>query len=195
MQPVHAIGFWPGLPRLWYRGDTAALAMAILFGLALNMALVATFAWPDWLSPWSVRMLWVTLLLVSPVAAVRNYLAWPSIQHPIVPSVDRDAMFTEAQTSYLRGDYFEAEAALHGVFAGGKQDIESAILMVSILRRTRRLAQAMYCIDRLLLLDSAATWTYELKLERQRIEKEMSEANPQPKLTQATESPAAPVGG
>lgn len=184
LQSVQAMGFWPGLPRLWYRGDFPSLLMAILFAMALNMALVATFLWPEWLSPWSTRMLWLTLILVSPAAAIRNYLCWQELQSGPQPDSELDDAFVEAQACYLRGDYFEAEAALHRIFAAGKQDIESAILMISILRRTRRWAQALYCIDRLLLLDGAAPWQYELTQERRSIERlsRTMDDSSQPKL-------------
>ena len=39
--------FWPGLPRLWWRGDWSGLLIAALFGLALNVSLVETFLTPE----------------------------------------------------------------------------------------------------------------------------------------------------
>ena len=38
---------WPGLPRVWWCGDWRALLLAVAFGLAVNLWLVARFLWPE----------------------------------------------------------------------------------------------------------------------------------------------------
>jgi hypothetical protein len=38
---------WPGLARLWLRGDLRGLLAAVGFAGLLNAALVATLIWPE----------------------------------------------------------------------------------------------------------------------------------------------------
>jgi hypothetical protein len=66
----------------------------------------------------------------------------------------------------LRGEYFEAEAALHPIFIAGREDAESALLLAAILRRTNRLEQAIQTLERLSRLDCAAGWYEEIHRER-----------------------------
>ncbi len=171
--PMQVMGFWPGLPRLWFRGDLRALMVSLAFGLLVHFLLVATFYWPLWVSGWVVLFGWIFAVGCSFFALIGNWMQWRSILEGTSSDEKSDALYLEAQLHYLRGDYFEAEAALHRIFSSGKQDVEAAILMVSILRRTRRWAQGIYCIDRLLLLEKSAPWRIELEMERKKIREAM----------------------
>ncbi|MEQ1828029.1 MAG: hypothetical protein ABL921_18860, partial [Pirellula sp.] len=48
----------------------------------------------------------------------------------------------------------------------GAHDIEASILWISILRRTKRITQALEMISNLEMLDSAAPWLLELRTEK-----------------------------
>ena len=55
---------WPGLPQLWWQGALSALAVAVGFALALDVALLATWVWSELLAA-SVRpLVWPVLGLV-----------------------------------------------------------------------------------------------------------------------------------
>ena len=41
---------WPGFPHLWNRGSWAGLALALGFTVLLNVLLVATLVWTEWMS-------------------------------------------------------------------------------------------------------------------------------------------------
>ena len=183
MIPIQSIGFWPGLPRLWYRGDVAGLGWALIFGAAFNLALISTFYWPSWITPWGVRGLWLAIVALSFGFGCTSWINWGEIAGKAKLDEGTEELYLEAQDHYLRGEYFEAEAALHRIFSSGKQDVEAAILMVLILRRTRRWAQALYCIDRLLLLDNAMVWQRELGLERKSIQESMGKLQSDPHTT------------
>lgn len=170
------IGCWPGLAKLWYRGDVVSVLFVSLYGIALNVALLATFYWEAWLTPWTLRGLWVGLAASSIFSLIHVSMRWAGILGLEKSSHDHEGWFREAQESYLRGDYFEAEAVLQRIFSSGQADVEAALLMVSILRRTRRWVQALYCIDRLLLLEKASVWSLELHQERRKIQLAMSAA-------------------
>ena len=47
---VHWIAYlWPGLPHLWIRGSVAGLSLALAFSVLLNVLILATLVWPEWL--------------------------------------------------------------------------------------------------------------------------------------------------
>lgn len=169
MIPAKTVGLWPGLPRLWYQGNPASLAIAVFFALLLNTAIVSTFIYPLLLSTWTTRGLWLIVFIASCTGFLYTFKDWDEILGFEPKDENQDQLFEEAQNFYLRGEYFEAEASLHRIFATGRQDVEAAVLMVSILRRTRRWTQALYCIDRLMLLEKAAYWARDLQIERKRI--------------------------
>ena len=52
---------WPGLPRLWLRGDWLSLGAAVAFGAALNLVLVSSFVWPELLPTSLVILGWLSL--------------------------------------------------------------------------------------------------------------------------------------
>ena len=169
------IGLWPGLANLWYRGEIVSLFSVAIFGATLNVALLSTFHWEGWLSIGIWMLVWSGVLGSSLVSLVYTTWSWPRILGVRAISEVQEQLFREAQQFYLRGEYFEAEALLQRIFSSGQADVEAALLMVSILRRTRRWVQALYCIDRLMLLDQSTAWNQELQSERRRVQQSLSQ--------------------
>ncbi len=164
------IGLWPGLASLWYRGEVVSLLWVAIFGAALNVAILSTFHWEGWLSFGVWILIWLGVSGSSLMSLVYTTFTWPKIRGVRTVSDDHNRLFREAQQFYLRGEYFEAEALLQRIFNSGQPDVEAALMMVSILRRTRRWVQALYCIDRLMLLERASVWSLELQSERRRVQ-------------------------
>ena len=174
---------WPGVPQLWLRGEVRGLLHAAWFACLFNGVWLATVAWPDLLGPWTLRACWFVVIGASIFAAIWAMRHWQAWEAGNMVTEEGEAQFEEAQTHYLSGDYFEAEAALHRIFTSGKQDVEAAILMVSILRRTKRYAQALYCIEKLLLLDNAMPWHRELLQEQGRVRRLLDGDSPKALLS------------
>ncbi len=57
---------WPGLARLWLRGHGVSLVIAVGFSILLNLALVATFQWPELLGG-TFRIIAWPIIIVSGV--------------------------------------------------------------------------------------------------------------------------------
>jgi tetratricopeptide (TPR) repeat protein len=163
------MAWWPGLRNLWYRGDLYSLVISFLFATILNIAILATLVWPEWLAVWFVRSLWVLLAFSGLWSFSVSFFSKTSLQ-PRLPSVECDNLFEEAQLDYLKGQYYEAEATLHRILASGTEDVEAALLLASVLRRTGRFRQAIDCLGRLERLDSARYWTQEIADVRRRCE-------------------------
>lgn len=84
-------------------------------------------------------------------------------------------MLVDAQSDYLRGNWFEAEAKLLQILHHHPRDAESFLLMVGVLRRTNRHKSAMRRLEQLELLDTSAAWHFEIQRERKLIEQAMTE--------------------
>lgn len=167
MISVRSMAWWPGLPNLWHRGDLYSLSISLLFATLLNIAILATLVWPEWLAPWFVRSIWALLAFSSLWTFGASFFSTSALRI-MLPSVECDTLLSIAQSDYLKGQYFEAEATLHRILSTGHEDIEAALLLASVLRRTGRFRQAQDCLERLERLDRSRTWSSEIASERRR---------------------------
>jgi len=170
--------FWPGLAAAWYRGNTTSLAIAIFSTWALVLLLLATFVWPQWVSLIALRGLWLLAFVVWIGATSRSQWQFARMMQVSKPLEAKDN-FLLAQTDYLAGNWFEAEAKLLQILHDFPRDAESQLLLVGVLRHTRRFRPALRRLAHLETLDSATRWRYELARERtiieSRIEEELAE--------------------
>ena len=100
---------WPGLSRLWNRGELSGLATAALFAALFNLAILARFVWPELLSAKLASAIWV-LVGVFWLAGFLRSLGHSSPQRLGNLGENEQELFKQAQTEYLRGHWFEAEA-------------------------------------------------------------------------------------
>lgn len=172
---------WPGAHRTWNRSESAALVTAIAFAWLLCLLLIATFVWHEWFNGWWVATLWTVALLSSLATAAKN------IWLGEIPERDsrklRDENLVLAQAAYLQASYFEAEKYLLENLANQPSDIESALLLVSVLRRTSRWDQALEAIQQLQRRELASRWSSELALEKERCLRGKRQTKPLPPPT------------
>ena len=165
--------FWPGFQKLWLKGDFHSLLVALLFGWVLVFVCIATFVWPEWLggffSPeWFARCilggLWFSLIFASLRSAVQTMLSFSGTEGS---GAVRQANLENAQALYLQANYFEAERLIRKNMLGEVEDVESSLLWIAILRRTRRISQALDLISSVDKLDAAIPWLGELRAEKE----------------------------
>lgn len=185
---------WPGLPQLWIRGAWSGLALALGFTALVNVLLLASLVWTQWL-PWSfllagwaaVGMLWLFSTIVS--------LGWLGASGRQASAEDGEELFREAQTHYLKGNWYEAETLLNQRLSRNGRDIDAQLLLATLKRHTGRLDEALGQLEQLERLEHAMKWYQEIARERMLIararaeqgaEKEESVAPP----SQARETPA-----
>ena len=159
---------WPGLAQLWIRGAWSACAESFAFAAALNLLLIATAIWPNWLPAWQVRLGWMLMLafwIGGFIQSYRKLPKWLSPSHSLVKS----DLLPLAQVEYLRGNWFEAEGLLHRHLIEHSQDAESILLLVGVLRRTRRYQQALQWLSQLEKLEGADRWQLEIVAEKKQI--------------------------
>jgi predicted Zn-dependent protease len=80
-----------------------------------------------------------------------------------------DAQATEllrqSQREYLKGHWFEAETLLQDLLQGSPGDVEAHLLLASIQRRTKRLAEARKTLRELTELPGSGIWGEEVQRE------------------------------
>lgn len=161
----HIICLWPGLPRLWIRGDWSALAVAISFAVVLNLVLVSSFVWPELLPASLVAGGWVLVGLVWVGSAVHGIQSLPRLREP--PGVNDQGLFIQAQAEYLKGHWFEAETLLRQLLRECNRDVDALLMLATLYRHTRRYDEATKQLDRLERLDEAVKWRWEIERERE----------------------------
>lgn len=164
MFALRPVCLWPGLPAAWLMGVVRGLVTSLVFCWCVCWLLLATFVWPDWISVSILRLWWIGTILTWLVATIRNCLRLPRL----LATADQHSSqaFVEAQQEYLSGNWFEAEAKLLQVLQHHPRDAEALLLLVGVLRRTKRHTPALRRLGQLELLDTAAIWQYEISREK-----------------------------
>lgn len=172
-----ALYLWPGLPALWLDGSWAGLAVAAGFGAALNVLLAASYVWFELLAHGQLVAGWTVLGVVWLGAAMvsRRWRARRAALETASPARD---LFQSALAEYLRGHWYDAEAAVSRLVAKNPKDVEARLLWATLLRRTRRAVESRAQLKQLERLDGAAEWREEISREWQALAVLMSQAAP-----------------
>ena len=155
---------WPGFLQVWTRGRWQGLVHATAFGLLLNLALVATFIWPELLNKHIVVATWACIASVWVVSILRvrreisTFLPNKSAGEP------EPGLFIRAQAEYLRGNWFEAESHFRRLTDDG-DDVEANLMLATLYRRTGRKDRAKRQLQILAQSPSASAWTFEIQRE------------------------------
>ncbi len=181
-KPPWATCIWPGLPYLWLDGAWSGLGLALAAGALLDVLLLSTFLWTEWFDPWAVKLGWVAfagLWLTSAIYALRR----------IAGKADMDAnsiegLFRRAQSEYLQGDYFQAEATLAGLLSAEPRDAEARLLLATLLRHSERYEEAEDQLKQLGRLETAARWQIEVTGERAMLRRLRKQKREQQKFLQ-----------
>jgi len=166
---MFAIGWitclWPGLPRLWWRGDWRALLGASAFAAALNLGLFSGLLWRQSLPGWLVVAGWAAIGLIWVVCAWHGWWLLPKLRGDS-PSSEKEGLFVRAQQEYLNRHWLEAEELLAQLLACRDQDAEARLMLATLYRHTKRFAEADECLTRLERMDSGDRWCLEAARER-----------------------------
>lgn len=195
---------WPGLPHLWIDGSVAGLVLALAFSVLLNLLILATLVWPEWLDPrlklscglcagglW-LAALWETRCELRRIAERREAEASSAGPTEHEPNTDDDWL-RRAQASYLRAEWASAEREIRRALWRNRRDVEAGVWYATLLRRTGRERHARRRLRRLELLDGAAAWRHEIRRELERLDPptEAMTSEPQPEPTSAATAPRA----
>lgn len=167
---------WPGLARLWLRGDLYALGLAVFYSILLNLALVSSLIWPAYLGSRFLLVAWPMLAVVwlaSAWLSWRGLPIWLQVGQKIVAPAELpvDTLFNQAQREYLKGNWVQARELLERRLRLRPRDVESRLLLLSVLRRVGRFQAALQELQLLEGMDEARPWSSELARERERLQR------------------------
>jgi tetratricopeptide (TPR) repeat protein len=161
---------WPGLSRLWLRGDGLSLAVAILFAVIVNTLLLSTFVWPAFFGSLAQTTFvnsvgWLTVLCLWSVSVVTTGKLLPRW----LPGADThgdDRLLQRAQTAYLQGNWYDAEKHLIELLEQSPRDADAHLMLAALYRRTRRHDEAQRHLDLLERINGGGKWLFEIDQER-----------------------------
>lgn len=159
---------WPGLPQLWIDGAWSGLALAVGFGLLLDLLMLASWVWVELVDPPLVSAGWLMLGLVWMGSAILSMHTRRSTVGQLETHPAED-LFRGALAEYLKGNWLEAEKVLVRLLADRPRDIEARLLLATLLRHTRRYREAADQLRRLEALDGAEKWAPEIAREKRLI--------------------------
>ncbi|TWT34036.1 hypothetical protein KOR34_38720 [Posidoniimonas corsicana] len=178
---------WPGLPHLWISGSLAGLALAVAFTVLLNVLILTTVVWPQWLAPQvqaacgvSVAVLWIAAL-VETRGELRRLALQRETRQQFAADPDAglselsenrrsDALLQLAQRHYLRAEWSDAERVLRTQLKRDAQDADAQLLLADVHRRMGRNADALRRLRRLSTKEEADRWRFEIGREVARLE-------------------------
>lgn len=164
-----AIYCWPGLPQLWLRGLWSGLGLAAVAAAGLNVAILAGFAWSEWIAADVRNGLWMALAVLW-IASAGLSARWIRRQPPPKRTEQNaDAAkddFSVALEHYLKGNYFETERLLQRLLQRNARDLEARLMLATLLRHTGRRDEALVHLDLLDRFEGSQKWELEIRQER-----------------------------
>jgi hypothetical protein len=185
-QAHSATAVWPGLARLWLRGEVGGLLTAVGFALLLNFALITTFVWPQLLSrqlpEWLVpAMAWFGVVCFWVVGVRAGVEIAAAIARATVPAdAESTSLLRQAQLDYLKGHLIEAETRLTSLLSRTPGDVEAWLLLASVQRRSKRPAEARQSLTKLAELSGSIVWSEEVGRELAKIQTQEREQASRP---------------
>lgn len=139
--------------------------LAFLFAVALNFGLMATFVWPEMVSPLMRTLGWGAVLTFW---AVAGWLGLREVSRLCGPSSEsqEQGLFVQAQSEYLKGHWLEAETALRKLIERNERDGDARLMLASLLRHSGRIDEAQVELDGLELSEGGLKWALEIARER-----------------------------
>lgn len=161
---------WPGFFQLWLRGRWQGVLPASVFAVLLNIALTATWIWPELLNERVVFASWVGVGCVWVVSILRVRREIPAFLADNSAKESMPGLFIRAQTEYLRGNWFEAESLFQHLVDAG-DDVEASLMLATLYRRTGKLDEARRALRLLAQSPKASAWRFEIQQELELIER------------------------
>ncbi len=165
---------WPGLPRLWERGQWSALAVAVGFAIWLNLALLSTLVWDELVSSSGCILIWSVTAVVWAGAALWARLRVHREQAARASEREGDG-YCEAVEYYLKGNWFEAECVLTRLLRQNPRDLDARLLLATLFRHVGRHEEALRELARIERSEGCQKWELEVHRERQWLSADQAE--------------------
>ncbi|MCA9101471.1 MAG: hypothetical protein R3C10_18440 [Pirellulales bacterium] len=162
-----ALYLWPGMVALWTRGAWAGLVVAIAFAALLNVAMLGTWVWSEWLNGWQWWAAWSMVAATS--AGALAYGDGPRFAGRAAPGLALDGaddLLAAAQREYLRTHWVEAEMLLRRQLVRHPADAAARLLLATLFRHTGRYDEARRELRQIESLNDGHVWSWEVERER-----------------------------
>lgn len=176
---------------MWVRGSWAGLLVAVGFTALLNVLLMASLVYSEWL-PLQTQLIGYSVLSVVWLLARWQTRAERRANLAVADDaeqsdgstqdvpVERDVLFREAQGHYLRNDWVATEQLLLKLLKQDARDVESRLTLATLWRHQGRTAEARRQLDRVARLEASEGWQHEIAAERMALELATSEPASEP---------------
>jgi tetratricopeptide (TPR) repeat protein len=166
--------------------DNQAALVAIVFAWSTIFVSFNLIYWPQWFPAWFVNLTTVAIVFLSLGHGLKGILFGESASKAELHKdslVEAERSFHLAQESYLQGSYFEAEQYLLKNLAVNESDIESALLLASVYRRSGKFRESLETLSQLQLKERSVRWAAEILVEKEKVlrSKRQSSSVPPPK--------------
>jgi len=164
---------WPGFVRGWTLGRWDGFVLSVAFAAAISGTLIATFIGNRWLpvaaagSIATVGWVLVVGLWVLGLSWLRR--DWRRMFTGGQENEQIEALFDESQHEYLKGHWIEAEMVVRRLLKREPGDVEAALLLASIQRRSNRWGEAKKTLGDLQRV-AGEKWLLEIGVELRQIE-------------------------
>ncbi|QDU96635.1 GtrA domain-containing protein [Lignipirellula cremea] len=165
---------WPGLTKLWLYGQWNGFVAAGVFTLLLNFALAATFLEsPSLGSGWRITawVLAVGFWAISFWGSRREQFRRQSQERVACTDMAEGAkgvdLYPQAQTEYLKGNWFEAERLLDQAIVSRPSDVDAHLMLAALFRHTERFEECGRQLTRLSGMPGAEKWYLEIFREKE----------------------------
>src|SRR5262249_7386743 len=189
------MSLWPGFFRAWVLARWEGLVLAVALAAEMNSALVATLAWDSNTNsrlPAVATTAWVLVLGLWTLGIAWLRRDWSQLRTRTNGAEDHEheELFREALRLYLKGHWLEAEAIAKRLIARQPLDVESRLLLSSVLRRTRKWREARKTLIDLREDAAAGRWLLEIEMDIRQID-EMESERESGELSQLGQAQAA----
>ncbi|HWB10929.1 MAG TPA: hypothetical protein VG826_17005 [Pirellulales bacterium] len=144
------------------------MALATGFALLLDLLLLTSLLWTEWVEP-AFRVAGWTAVAVLWSVSIFTGRRWSQEHLAQVARPREEDLFPRALGEYLKGNWYEAEAACKNLLRRVSGDVQARLLLATLLRRSRRWSEAREQLDVLSRLEAAAMWEFEIAGERERL--------------------------
>ena len=157
---------WPGLSRIWSLGSWSGLAQAVGFAFAVNLAVLSSFCWVEFLPSRLLTLVWLVVGLFWLGSAVFSGRS-NGCGRPEPVSGSETESFSEAIEHYLRGNWYEAQRVLGNLLRRNPRDMEAGLMWATVLRHAGRIHEAREQLDHLERFEGHHKWGMEIHHERE----------------------------
>lgn len=157
---------WPGLDRLWHQGSPWGLVAAVFQTLLLQLGLVSSFVWTGLLPVQARFVLWCFVCAGWLLGLIHNGRT-ASRRRTATQTDPQLDLFLAARAEYLRGEWTRAADLLDQILRTEPRDVESRLMLATLLRHAGRWEESREQLRRLQRLERAGHWNEEIQREWQ----------------------------